>query len=60
MFLNRVKLTFLATEEWHQKLKLEAVLRRTTATKIIIEAVEEWLRNHPRDKVADIKKDVDK
>jgi hypothetical protein len=53
ILLERVKLTFLTPEDWHQRLKLEAVLRRTTATKIIIDAVDEWLKNHPRDKVDD-------
>lgn len=41
-------MTIRADEDWHRMLKVEAVLRDTTITNLVREAVDEWLKNHPR------------
>lgn len=44
-----VKMTIRVLESWHKNLKVEAALRGTTIAHIVKVAVDEYLRNHPRE-----------
>jgi len=36
--------------EWKRRLKMESVIRDMSMTKIIVQAVDEWLKRHPVEK----------
>lgn len=51
------KLTIRVPEEWHRKVKAEAALRGTTVSKLVRQAVNEWLKHNPREAGENAKKD---
>lgn len=44
-----IKMTIRVSESWHKNLKVEAALRGTTIARIVKVAVDEYLKNHPRE-----------
>jgi predicted HicB family RNase H-like nuclease len=44
-------MTFNVPSDWHRKIKIEAAIRGITVTNLIIEAVNEWLKNNPNTEV---------
>lgn len=44
-------MTFNVSSDWHRKIKVEAAIRGITVTNLIIEAVNEWLKNNPNTEV---------
>ncbi|MCL6479974.1 MAG: ribbon-helix-helix protein, CopG family [Peptococcaceae bacterium] len=47
------KMAIRVPEEWHRQVKAEAALRGTTVSKLIRTAVDEWLKQNPREAAKD-------
>lgn len=41
------KMTIRADENWHRKIKVEAAKRGMTISRLVMTAVDEWLKNNP-------------
>lgn len=49
MLALETKMAIRVPEEWHRHVKAEAALRGTTVSKLIRTAVNEWLKQNPRE-----------